>query len=156
MSTHIAFAEMLRAVGMPPQEADAYALKWKDESETRYGISVACQMLTPWVAPESGVLMHQAYVRGKHVVGVEFRARVRLFMEFWSSVGFTIGPGMTPDWQSYTIGEAQRALADSYSLRQAGYSEANIVAAAKAGKFAHMVTLVHDGVPQDYIETLLA
>lgn len=155
MSASIAFAEMLRAVGISPAEADAYALKWKDEAHTTYGISVACQILTPWVAPESGVLMHQAYVRGKHVVNDEYRSRVRLFMEFWSSVSFTVGPGLTPDWQSFTIGDAQRALVDSYDLRRAGYSEAAIISAARAGKFAQMVELVHDGVPRDYIETIL-
>lgn len=155
MSASIAFAEMLQAVGMTPAEADAYAMKWKNEANTSYGIAVACQMLTPWVAPESGVLMHKAYVRGRHVVNDEYRSRVRLFMEFWSSVGFTVGPGMTPDWQAFTIGEAQRALVDSYDLRRAGYSEASIIAAARAGKFGQMVELVHDGVPRDYIETIL-
>lgn len=155
MTDQNVFAGMLRAVNMNPAQAFHYSMKWTREGYTQFGASSSCQVLHPWVAPETGTLWHQAWVRGSHSVSEDFKSRVILFMEFWSEVEFAVGPALTPEWRDYNIGDAQRALVGARDLRHAGFDHSSIIHLSKLGRFHDAVDLVHDGVPRTYIDSLL-
>lgn len=148
------FAAMLRAVQMNAEQAFHTSMAWERLRHRKYGASSAVQVFHPWAAPETGTLWHKAYVRGSHTVSQELRERVCAFVEFWETVDFTIGPGLTDDWKDHSIPDAERALIKAHEIRQAGYEQSYIIRVARAGRFDELHRLVQDGIPQDYINTL--
>lgn len=157
MSQHEAFAGMLAVLDIPADEAARYSKEWAADGFVDYGVSLACRVMAPWVAPFEPMLWHQRWAMGKHRVSLDeaYREKAKLFLEFWPQVGFEVSPAFVQGYDQLTIGDAQRALVSTFQLRQQGYTQQEIIAVARHGALEQMVEMVQAGMPREYLSAAL-